>query len=51
MIGTCTGNLLVTMGAGTSGGGICSWTDWEGGMWYGPGSVQGMTAERAALGT
>lgn len=51
MDGTCTGNMLVTMGAGATGGGICSWTDADGDMWYGPWSVHGMTAERAALGT
>lgn len=51
MNGTCTGNMLVTMGAGAEGSGICTWTDADGDTWYGPWAVNGMTAERAALGT
>ena len=51
MSGECAGNMLVTMGAGADGSGICTWTDADGDTWYGPWSVNGMTAERATLGT
>ena len=40
-----------TMGAGAEGSGVCTWTDADGDTWYGPWAVNGMTPDRAALGT
>ncbi len=51
MAGECFGYMEIAVGAGATGSGMCVWKDGDGDAWYGPWSVNGMSAERASLGT
>lgn len=51
MAGDCAGTMLIALGTGAEGSGVCTWTDADGDAWFGPWSVKGMTPDRAATGT
>lgn len=51
MTGECLGSMQIAMGSGASGLGACIWTDADGDTWFGPWNVNGMTPERASVGT
>lgn len=51
MSGECMGYMQIAVGAGAEGKGMCVWTDADGDTWFGPWDINGMTPDRASLGT
>ena len=50
MTGSCIGYMEIALGQGADGQGVCTWTDAEGDMWFGPWTVTGMNAQQVATG-
>lgn len=51
MDGECFGYLQIIVGVGAQGSGACIWKDDDGDAWVGPWRVNGMSPERATVGT